>query len=676
LRCILALLTVVPLVLLSAPCHAGSATTPHSATQSAKELPTLTTALQAHSLNTAEAARAYPVHLRAVITYYAPNSGNGFASMFVNDETSGIWVNLPANTIASLPAGTLVDVTGVSSNGMFAPVIASPQVRIIGHSHLPEKAVRVYRTALFSGLYDSQWVEIEGTVHSFSKTGNTVTLHVEMPDGNVNVVMPEESGANYSSLVDAKVLIRGNAAPIFSRVKFQMVSTRLLSPGLAAVKIQDPAPGDPFNQPATPVGSLTRWDYISLLKHRVHLRGTVTLFWPGSSLCLRDASGTICTQTQEQTPLAEGQIADVVGFAGVEREVYVLTDVVYRPASKGKPAAPTPITAYDIVHGLHDSELIQIEGELISRDQTSSDTTLLLRTGNVLFTAVLPKSLSNGDKWQNGSWLRITGICSVSVDAKSSAVGGEIAEGEGGAVTKSFRILMRSPADVVVVQKASWWTADHALVLMALALAATLLVLAWVAVLRKRVEEQRNLIRESEERFRQMAMHDALTGVATRPLLQDRLNIAVESVRRRKTGMALLILDVDRFKQVNDSFGHQAGDEVLRVTARRLQELVRRSDTVARFGGDEFVVLLPDVNEPKAAEMIASNIVKKLGIPVSFEDRLVPVSASAGLCIAFAADLNADIMLRNADIALYYVKAHGRNGYRVFTPDLASDWDV
>jgi diguanylate cyclase (GGDEF)-like protein len=211
---------------------------------------------------------------------------------------------------------------------------------------------------------------------------------------------------------------------------------------------------------------------------------------------------------------------------------------------------------------------------------------------------------------------------------------------------------------------------------MALALAATLLVLAWVAVLRKRVEEQRNLIRESEERFRQMAMHDALTGVATRPLLQDRLNIAVESVRRRKTGMALLILDVDRFKQVNDSFGHQAGDEVLRVTARRLQELVRRSDTVARFGGDEFVVLLPDVNEPKAAEMIASNIVKKLGIPVSFEDRLVPVSASAGLCIAFAADLNADIMLRNADIALYYVKAHGRNGYRVFTPDLASDWDV
>jgi diguanylate cyclase (GGDEF)-like protein len=235
---------------------------------------------------------------------------------------------------------------------------------------------------------------------------------------------------------------------------------------------------------------------------------------------------------------------------------------------------------------------------------------------------------------------------------------------------------MRSPRDVAVLKSPSWWTAGHALVLLAVAMAATLLVLAWVVVLRKRVEEQTRLIRESEDRFRQMAMHDALTGVATRTLLKDRLDVAVESVRRRKTGMALLILDIDRFKQVNDMFGHPAGDEVLRVTARRLREIVRKSDTVARFGGDEFVVLLPDVNEPKAAEMIATNIVKKLGIPVSFENHLVPVSASVGLCIAFAVDLNAETMLRNADTALYYVKSNGRNGYRVFTPDLVSDCNV
>jgi diguanylate cyclase (GGDEF)-like protein len=661
------------IVLLSAfPSYAVLAT-PQSAIKSVREFPTLTKALQVHSLNTAEAERSFPVHLRAVVTYYDPNPGNGFVSMFVNDGTSGIWVNLPAGTIASLHPGTLVDVTGVSSNGLFAPVIASPHVRIIGRSHLPEKAVPVIHSSLFSGLFDSQWVEVEGVIHSFSLAIRTVTLHLQMPGGNVNVVMMREAGANYSSLVDAKVLVRGNAAPVFSRVKFQMAGARLMSPGLAAIKILDPSPGDPFNQPTVPIDSLMRWDHISLLKHRVHLRGTVTLFWPGSSLCLRDASGTICMQTREQAPLAVGEIADVAGFAGIKGDAQILTDAIYRPIGKGEPAAATPMTASDVVHGLHDSEPIVIEGQLIGRDQTSSDTTLLLSNGDILFTAVLPKSLSKRDQWKNGSWLRITGICSVSVDAKSSAVGEEIAEGEGGAVAKSFRILMRSPGDVVVVHQASWWTAAHALVLMALALAATLLVLAWVWVLSRRVKEQRNLIRESEERFRRMAMHDALTGMATRTLLQDRLDIAVESVRRRKTGLAFLILDVDKFKQVNDTYGHQAGDEVLRVSARRLRELVRKSDTVARFGGDEFVVLLPDLNGPQAAEMIAENIVKKLGIPISFEDRLVPVSASVGLSIAFAAEVDADTLMRNADIALYYVKAHGRNGFRVFTPDMASN---
>jgi len=596
--------------------------------------------------------------------------------MFVNDGTGGIWVNLAANTVASPTAGTLVDVTGVSSNGLFAPVVASPHLRIIGHSHLPEKAIPVTHSSLFSGLYDGDWVEVEGVIHSFSQAGHLITLHLQMPGGNVNVEMVREAGINYSSLVDAKVRIRGNAAPIFSRVRFQMVSTRLMSPGLSAIEILEPSPGDPFSQPVAPVDSLMRWDHISLLKNRVHLRGTITLFWPGSSLCLRDASGTICAQTKEQAPLEVNEIADVAGFAGIMGEAQILTDAVYRPVGKGEPAAPTPISAYDIVHGLHDSELIVIDGELISRDQTSSDTTLLLRAGNGLFTAVLPKSLSNGDKWESGSRLRITGICSVSVNAESSAVGGGVVEGEGGSVTKSFRVLMRSPADVVVLQKASWWTAAHALLLMALALAATLLVLAWVAVLHKRVEDQRNLLRESEEQFRQMALHDALTGVATRTLLQDRLDIAVESVRRRKTGMALLILDIDKFKQVNDTYGHQAGDEVLRVTARRLREIVRKSDTVARFGGDEFVVLLPDLSGPEAAEMIAENIVKKLGIPVSFKDRLVPVSASAGICIAFATDLNADTLMRNADAALYYVKAHGRNGFQVFTPEMTPNWTI
>jgi diguanylate cyclase (GGDEF)-like protein len=235
------------------------------------------------------------------------------------------------------------------------------------------------------------------------------------------------------------------------------------------------------------------------------------------------------------------------------------------------------------------------------------------------------------------------------------------------AVPASFRILMRSPSDVVVIKRASWWTPTHALVVLALAFCATLLVLAWVVVLRRRVERQTILLRESEQRFRHMALHDALTGLATRLLLEDRLNAAVEAAKRHQAGLGLLMVDLDKFKETNDTFGHQAGDEVLRVTANRLLDAVRKSDTVARLGGDEFVVLLPDLRNPQMAERVAANIVKTLAIPISFEGREMPVSVSVGVCSSSAGELDADTLLKNADAALYRAKEQGRNCYVVCT---------
>jgi diguanylate cyclase (GGDEF)-like protein len=364
-----------------------------------------------------------------------------------------------------------------------------------------------------------------------------------------------------------------------------------------------------------------------------------------------------------------GDEVDVAGFTGISGSAPILRDAVFRSVAAGSAVAAEPVTAEQALLDKHDSELIQIDGRLIGKDVGDSGTTLLLTAGKNIFTAILPKGQAapQANAWEIGSVLRVTGICSVGLDAQRSAIG------EGVAVPKSFRVLMRFPQDALILQRPSWWTVDHAFVLLFVMLIGTLLVLAWVVVLRKRVEAQTHLLRESEERFRQMAMHDALTGLATRSLLQDRLDIAVESVRRRKTGLALFMLDVDKFKHVNDRYGHQAGDEVLRVTACRLLEAVRKSDTVARFGGDEFVVLLPDISEPQAAEKIAANIVQKLGVPILFKERLVPVSVSLGICIAFAAELDADTLMRNADAALYHAKAHGRNCYQVFTPDMASD---
>ena len=107
------------------------------------------------------------------------------------------------------------------------------------------------------------------------------------------------------------------------------------------------------------------------------------------------------------------------------------------------------------------------------------------------------------------------------------------------------------------------------------------------------MEQQTVLLRESEQRFRHLALHDPLTGLATRLLLQDRLNAAVETANRHLTGLALLMLDLDRYKDINDPYGHRPATRCLRVTALRLLEAVRKSDTVSRMGGDEFLCCSP-----------------------------------------------------------------------------------
>jgi diguanylate cyclase (GGDEF)-like protein len=158
-----------------------------------------------------------------------------------------------------------------------------------------------------------------------------------------------------------------------------------------------------------------------------------------------------------------------------------------------------------------------------------------------------------------------------------------------------------------------------------------------------------------------------LTGLATRFLLQDRLHIAIANARRHRTGVAILMVDLDKFKEINDAFGHPAGDEVLKATANRLLQTVRSSDTVARLGGDEFVVLLSDISDSSMVEAIATNIVKNLARPVSFEGREMQVSASVGACDASWGQLDEDELMRSADAALYRAKERGRDRFEVFT---------
>jgi len=360
-----------------------------------------------------------------------------------------------------------------------------------------------------------------------------------------------------------------------------------------------------------------------------------------------------------------GDLVDLAGFVETENGVPVVTNAVFRSIGNQRPFAPKSVTAEKILGGGFNSELVQIDGQLIGYDLTSSDAILQLSSGDTLFPAILPKSFAGSDirAWKVGSKLRITGICSVNIDVQNNVRAGV-------AVTKSFRVLMSSPADVTLLEGPSWWTPSHALILLGLALTGTLLVLIWVVILRRRIELQADQLRESEQRFRHLAEHDTLTGLASRLVLEDRMKDAMESARRHRNGLALLMVDLDEFKEINDTYGHQAGDEVLRVTAERLLEAVRASDTVVRLGGDEFVVLLPEIRDPNAVELVASTLVSSLSQPVRFAGNELPVSVSVGIGTAFPGEMDAKVLLRHADAALYRAKDRGRHCFQVFTAGL------
>jgi len=171
-------------------------------------------------------------------------------------------------------------------------------------------------------------------------------------------------------------------------------------------------------------------------------------------------------------------------------------------------------------------------------------------------------------------------------------------------------------------------------------------------------------------RMSHLAQHDPLTGLPNRLLLNDRLTRAIASARRRSNSLAVLFLDVDRFKSINDSLGHAAGDQMLQSIAHRLTACVRASDTVSRLGGDEFVILLPEVACGGDAARNADRIRAELAAPHRVDERDLYVTASIGVAVYPADGADAETLLRSADLALLRTRAHRVNGPEVENAEL------
>lgn len=179
--------------------------------------------------------------------------------------------------------------------------------------------------------------------------------------------------------------------------------------------------------------------------------------------------------------------------------------------------------------------------------------------------------------------------------------------------------------------------------------------------------------RQQQEEIRRLAYYDVLTGLPNRRMLVDRLDQTLAQARRSQRMAAVLFVDLDHFKEVNDIHGHDAGDDLLRLAAHRLQACVRHADTVSRQGGDEFVLILAEIAEPSGALRVAEKVVDSLGQPYQLPARgltLKQISASVGIAIFPTAGLTTEDLMKHADGAMYAAKAAGRNGYYVYIPEL------
>jgi diguanylate cyclase (GGDEF)-like protein/PAS domain S-box-containing protein len=183
----------------------------------------------------------------------------------------------------------------------------------------------------------------------------------------------------------------------------------------------------------------------------------------------------------------------------------------------------------------------------------------------------------------------------------------------------------------------------------------------------------RGVARDVTERMRlerelnDIATHDFLTGLPNRMLLQDRLKVALAGAARNRTKLAVMMLDLDRFKVVNDTFGHSMGDKVLRAAGERLVVLVRKSDTVARVGGDEFLVLLPKVANLEDTIKVAHKILGAFRKPFILNDHKIRITTSVGIAIYPEDGEDAEALMRNSDIAMYWVKEQGRDNYASYS---------
>lgn len=628
---------------------------------------------------------------RFQVLFVQPSTG----TVFLKDPSSNRVLKVKTGSAATVQTGDIVAVAGESGGRERSAAIENARLHTVGRAPFPIAPEANFQS-LFSGGYDSRWLTIEGIIKSVRpildpegadnpRTPATPELKMIVSSGwdQLEVSTPASGEAYLRNLIDARVRLRAVVSNQLNDRNL-LVGVLLLLPGTSCLEIVEPSPGDPFALPITRIGATTTRGAHET-GHRVHIRGVVTSSWDKQNFSVMDSNDGIWVATDRPVQFGLGDLVDVAGFPSMGDYTAILDNALVRRVGSAAMPAPVRVTAVQALSGTHDAEPVEIDGWLVSRSMDEAGIyTMLLTENHRNFVVTIPPAVPHqfADRFRVGSLLRVRGVCVINAG--------------GDHIPKDFNVLLRSPADVIVLESPSFWTPLRMLMLAGVLLAVVLVVIVWNVMLRRQVRTQTSIIRSqletaselrrqaeaahdeksqalsslqsaqrellaAQEELRYQATHDSLTGLWNRAAIMEALRNEIERAGRTTSPLGILLLDLDHFKLVNDTYGHLVGDTTLKEIARRLAGAMRPYDVAGRFGGEEFLLLLPACGRREAGNIAERIRFAIAAAPFSATETEFVLTVSIGATICPDGSSHDSDFLNQADQALYQAKSSGRN---------------